>query len=256
MNCFSKLKILFVLLTLLISSCVSKKKLILVQDLTDYDISKVTSSQTTLQENDILKIDVTSLELKASIPYNKVQPQGLASNSLALLQLNGYLVSKNKTINFPVLGEISVAGKTAKDLEMYLKNLLESGGHLIEPKVTVRLINSKFTILGEVGNQGTYSFTEKNITLLQALGMAGGLTIDGDRKNVTIIRESNGQRTSINLDLTSASFLVSPYQNIQPNDVIIINPNPKKVKSAGLVGDIPTVLRIVSVLLSTIILIR
>ena len=220
MNNFTKLKILVVLFTFLFTSCVSKKQVLLMQDLTDYDISKVNSSQNFLQENDILKIDITSLEINASIPYNKVSATNNLANSLPLMQLNGYLVSNNKTINLPILGEISVEGKTIYDLEKYLKNLLKSGGHLINPNVTVRLLNSKFTILGEVNKPGTYTFTEKNINLLQALGFAGDLTIDGNRKEVIVIRESNGQRINTKLDLTSASFLSSPYQNIKPNDCV------------------------------------
>ena len=248
---YSTLAVLFFL-----CSCVSKKELLYLQDIQALNNSKVLSSKNSLQENDILKIDVTSLEIDASKPYNKVSLVNNFGNSLQLLQLNGYLVSTNKTINFPVLGEISVAEKTSQDLEKYLMNLLEVGGHLINPRVTVRLLNSKVTILGEVRNPGTFTFTEKNISLLQALGLAGDLTIDGNRKNIIVIRESNGQRTTTNIDLTSASWLSSLYQNIQPNDVIIVNPNTKKVTSAGLVGNISTVLSIASILLSTIILIK
>ena len=239
-----------------LSSCVSKKELLYFQDIQSYNNSKVISSQNILQENDILKIDVTSLEMSASTPYNKVLTGNNLGNSLLLLQLNGYLVTSKKTINFPILGEISVEGKTTQDLEKYLKNLLESGGHLLNPNVSVRLLNSKVTILGEVRNPGTFTFTEKNITLLQALGLAGDLTIDGNRKDVIVIREVDGQRTTVNLDLTSSSWLISSYQNIQPNDVIIVNPNSKKITSAGLIGNISTVLSIASILLSTIILIK
>ena len=226
------------------------------QDINTSDISKVFSSENLLQENDILKIDVTSFEMNASIPYNKVVPGNGMVNSTDILQLNGYLVSKNNTINFPVLGEISVKEKTTKDLEDFLKQRLESEGHLIKPSVSVRLLNAKITILGEVKKPGTYTFTENNITLLQALGLAGDLSIDGNRKNIILIRESNGKRTTVNLDLTSASFLASHYQNIQPNDVIIVNPNSKKITSAGLIGNISTFLSIASILLSTIILIK
>lgn len=240
----------------LFCSCVSKKDLLYFQDIQALNNSKVVSSKNILQENDILKIDVTSLEMNASIPYNKASAVSNFRNSLELLQLNGYLVSPEKTINFPILGDISVAGKTTVDLEQHLKKILESDGHLINPNVTVRLLNSKVTILGEVRKPGTYTFTEKNISLLQALGLAGDLTIDGNRKNIILIRESNGQRTTIKLDLTSASWLSSLYQNIQPNDVIIVSPNTKKVTSAGLIGNISTILSIASILLSSIILIR
>jgi len=256
MNKHKNYYILSILFLLFLCSCVSKKELLYLQDLKNFNKSEVIFSKNTLQENDILKIDVTSLEMEASIPYNKVSNVNNFGNSLQLLQLNGYLVSMKKTINFPILGKISVSGKTTEDLEQYLKNSLESGGHLINPNVTVRMLNSKFTILGEVRNPGTFTFTEKNISLLQALGLAGDLTIDGNRKNIVVIRESNGQRTTTNLDITSASWLSSPYQNIQPNDVIIVNPNSKKVTSAGLIGNISTVLSIASILLSTIILIK
>lgn len=243
-------------LILLLESCVSKKQVLYFQDLDTIDITKVTSSQNILQVNDILKIDITSLEMKASIPYNKILSQGNNLNSLEQTQLNGYLVSSDKTINFPVLGVISVAGKTTETLENDLQKRLELEGHLIDPSVSVRLLNAKVTVLGEVNAPGIYTFTEKNISFLQAMGLAGDLTIDGNRKDIVLIRESDGYRTTTKLDLTSASFLTSPYQNIQPNDVIIVNPNSKKVRSAGLVGNIATVLSIASILLSTIILIR
>jgi len=243
-------------LIILFNSCKTAKDILYIQDLNSTDISKVYSSQNILQENDILKIDVSSLEIKASVPYNKPLIGGVAGSNIDLIQLNGYLVSNNKTINFPVLGEISVARLTVDDLENYLRERLENEGHLIKPNVSIRLINSKFTVLGEVKLPGTYTFTEKNISFLQAIGLAGDLTIDGNRKDIVLIRESDGDRTTTKLDLTSASFLTSPYQNIHPNDVIVVNPNSKKIKSAGLVGNISTVLSIASILLSTIILIR
>ena len=149
-----------------------------------------------------------------------------------------------------------MAGKTTETLKNDIQEKLEIEGHLIDPIVSVRLLNAKLTVLGEVNAPGVYTFTENNISFLQAIGLAGDLTIDGNRKDIVLIRESDGQRTTTKLDLTSASFLSSPYQNIQPNDVIIVNPNTKKVRSAGLVGNISTVLSIASILLSTIILIR
>lgn len=243
-------------LIILFNSCKTAKDILYIQDLNSTDISKVFSSQNILQENDILKIDVTSLEIKASVPYNKSLNNAVMGSNIDILQLNGYLVSINKTINFPVLGEISVAGITVDDLENYLRERLENEGHLINPNVSVRLLNSKFTVLGEVKLPGTYTFTEKNISFLQAIGLAGDLTIDGNRKDIIIIRNLNGQRITSKLDLTTSSWLTSPYQNIHPNDVIIVNPNSKKIRSAGIIGNLTNVLSIASVVLSTIILIR
>ena len=256
MNKTKKLFLLIIFSLTFLTSCVSKKNVLYMQDLNFTDVSKVFSSENFLQENDILKIDVTSLEMKASLPYNKGVSGNVMPNSTDLLLLNGYLVSKNKTINFPVLGEISVEGKTTKNLEDALKKQLESEGHLIKPNVSVRLLNAKITILGEVKMPGTYTFTENNITLLQALGLAGDLTIDGNRQDIILIRVAEGKRITTKLDLTSASWLNGTYQNIQPNDVIIVNPNSKKITSAGLIGNISSMLSIASILLSTIILIK
>ena len=241
---------------LIFNSCVSKKQVLYFQDIINHDISKISSSQNILQENDILQIDVTSFEMKASVYYNKVSSQNIAANSLEIMQINGYLVSNKKTINFPVLGEVSVVNKTTLDLENYLKKRLENEGHLIKPNVSVRLLNGKVTVLGEVNRPGTYTFTEKSLSFLQAIGLAGDLTIDGNRQDLTIIREVDGKRTTKKIDLTSANWLTSSYQYIQPNDVIIVNPNSKKIKSAGLLGNISTALSIASILLSSIILIR
>ena len=111
MNKFKNYPTLAVVFLFFLSSCVSKKEIFYLQDIQAINNSKVLSSKNYLQENDILKIDVTSLEIEASLPYNKVSVVNNLGNSLQFYQLNGYLVSTNKTINFPVLGEISVAKK-------------------------------------------------------------------------------------------------------------------------------------------------
>ena len=113
--------------------------------------------------------------------------------------------------------------KEEKDLENDIKKLLVDGGYLINPNVTVRLLNAKVTILGEVKIPGTFSFTENNISLLQALGLAGDLTINGSREDVVVLRRVNGVQTTARIDLTSANFLSGPYQMVKPNDVIVNN---------------------------------
>ena len=105
------------------------------------------------------------------------------------MKLEGYLIGPDLILHFPILGNIDIKGKTPKELENHLINLLVEGNHLSNPTVTVRLLNAKVTILGEVNRAGTYTFTENNITLLQALGLAGDLTINGQREDVIIIRE-------------------------------------------------------------------
>ncbi len=215
---------------------------------------EVKYNSATIQPNDILKITVETLVPEAALPYNKRSSQGMQPQNVQLLQLEGYLVSLDNTIKFPVLGEISTDNQTTKQLETTIKEKLVSGGHLLNPTVNVRLVNAKVTILGEVNQPGTYSFTEQNITLLQALGYAGDLTINGKRNDILITREVDGLRKVSHIDLTSAAFMNSEFYFIKPNDVIVVNPNNPRVKNAGFVGDVGTILTIASLALSITIL--
>ena len=249
-------KTIFPLLFIIIflQSCVSKKEMLYLQDVASYNNTEVTFTHHTLQVDDILKISVNTLMPEAALPYHNVTAGNMVANSIEIMKVDGYLVSSAMTINFPVLGELSVKEKTAQDLENYIKKLLVDGGYLINPNVTVRLLNAKVTILGEVKIPGTFSFTENNISLLQALGLAGDLTINGSREDVVVLRYVDGVQTTARINLTSANFLSGPYQMIKPNDVIVVNPNSAKLKTAGYVGNVSTILGITSLLLSSIIL--
>ena len=253
-----KIKVKYFFLPLLaltiLQSCVSKKQMLYLQDLDTVNSQEVTYNNHTLQVDDILKITVSTLMPEAALPYNNVTAGSVVANNIEVMKLDGYLVSKNSTINFPVLGELSVKEKTAQDLENDIKKLLVDGGYLINPNVTVRLLNAKFTILGEVKQPGTFSFTENNISLLQALGLAGDLTINGSREDIMLLRYVNGVQTTNRIDITSASFLQGPYQMVKPNDVIVVNPNSARISSAGYVGNLSAVLGIASIILSSIIL--
>lgn len=247
------LLLIFSIITLL-QSCVSKKEMLYMQDVASYNNTDVTYNNYTLQVDDILKISVGALMPEAALPYNNVTAGNMVANNIDLMKLDGYLVAQNFTINFPVLGVLSVKEKTTQDLENDIKQLLVDGGYLINPNVTVRLLNAKVTILGEVRQPGTFSFTENNISLLQALGLAGDLTINGNREDVVVLRRIDGLQTTERINLTSANFLSGPYQMIKPNDVLIVNPNSAKLKTAGYVGNVSTILGITSLLLSSIIL--
>jgi len=235
-------------------SCVSNKEMLYMQDLESYNNTEVTYNNHTLQVDDILKISVGALIPEAVLPYNNITAGGVVANNIDVIRLDGYLVSQNSTINFPVLGELSVKDKTTQDLENDIKKQLVDGGYLINPNVSVRLLNAKVTILGEVKMPGTFSFTENNISLLQALGLAGDLTINGSREDVVVLRYVDGVQTTARIDLTSASFLSGAYQMVKPNDVIVVNPNSAKLKTAGYVGNISAILGITSVILTSILL--
>ena len=251
---FIKCIFLLIVSLVLLQSCVSKKQMLYLQDLDAVSGQEVTYNNHTLQVDDILKITVSTLMPEAALPYNNVSAGSVVANNIDVIRLDGYLVSQNSTINFPVLGELSVKDKTTQELENELKKLLVDGGYLVNPNVTVRLLNAKVTILGEVQRPGTFTFTENNISLLQALGLAGDLTINGSREDVVVLRHINGVQTTARINLTSANFLSGPYQMVKPNDVIVVNPNSAKVKTAGYVGNISAILGITSIILTSILL--
>ena len=238
---------------LIIQSCVSKKEVLYFQDLSKLNGSKIELSEYFLSEGDILKIDISALVNEAALPYNK--PTNAIGNTIELMMLNGYIVSNNKNITFPVLGEISVKNMSVNDLGLEIKNLLVEGGHLTNPTVSVRLLNAKVTILGEVNSPGTFNFTENTLSIVQALGLAGDLNIYGNRKNISLIRNNDGIISAVSLDLTKSNLLNGDYAYIKPNDVIVVNPNNAKVSTSGYVGNASIVLSIASTILSSILII-
>lgn len=244
-----------VLLAILLQACASKKDILYFQDATNYANIPVEYGPSLIQTNDILSIRVSALVPETVIPYN-VQSLGNGATAINsdVLKLQGYLVSNVGTIVFPVLGTIIVENRSVSELEQHLKTLLEQGGHLVNPSVSIRILNAKVTILGEVNNPGTYNYTEQYLTLPQALGYAGDLTINGKRNDILLIREINGVRTMTQLDLTTANWMNNPQYSIKQNDVLVVNPSNSKVKSAGYISNTGTLLTIFSVVLSSIIL--
>ena len=239
---------------LFLSSCATKKDVLLFQDKSKLNLP-ISYQAPKIEINDILSIQINTLQPELSVPYNLMQQNANSANiQIESLKLQGYLVSPDGAVNFPVLGTIQVAGKTTQELEVFIKTILVQGGHLVSPTVNVRLLNGKVTILGEVSRPGTYGFTEQNISVLQALGLAGDLTIRGKRKEVLLIREEAGQRSYTTIDLTQTNWFDSPYYYVRPNDVLVINPNTARVKNAGFVSEPATLLGMASVLLSMIVL--
>jgi polysaccharide export outer membrane protein len=250
-----KKQLLRFLFILVLSSCASKKNLFYFQDAENSIPAKIEYVNNTLQPNDILNVKIGALVPETAIPYNiQTTNSGQQGQNIELLKLQGYLVGIDGHIVLPILGRILVANKTIASVEKELIRILENGQHLLSPSVSVRLLNAKVTILGEVNNPGTYNFTEQFISIPQALGYAGDLTIQGKRSDITLVREQDGTRTSSRIDLTTTSWMNNPEYRVMPNDVIVVNPNMAKVKSSGFVGNAGTVMSIVTTLLSITVL--
>lgn len=209
-----------------------------------------------IQSGDILKIDVKSIIPEAAVVYNNSEDNIIRqSSSLDMMILDGYRVEDNLSIKYPVLGKINVEGLSLNQLEQKITHLLIEGGHLKNPTIKISRLNSKFTVIGEVNNPGTFSYIDENINLLQAIGYAGDLTINGKRRNIILMRENKGKNKIYEINLTKSEIINKPYFYIKNNDVIIVEPNFSKVKSAGFIGSPASIASISSLLLSITLLI-
>lgn len=236
----------------MIVSCATKKDILYYQDIESNTQSTIAYASSEIQINDILKIKIDALNADSAKPFNM---ENILSNT-ETHQVNGYLVSQDGTIVLPILGTIKVIGKSTIELQDYLVKMLNDNGYLKDANVNVRVINGKVTVLGEVRSPGTYSFSEQNISLNQAIGYAGDLTINGKRTDVLLIRESNGIRSYIKLDLTSSSWFTSQYYYIKQNDVIIVNPNGPRIMTSGYLSNIGGILGVLTFGLTVFLLLK
>ena len=242
----------FIILFIFISSC-AKKDVLFIQDLNESDISNIKYNEIVIQEDDILKIQVTTQSPELTQLFNISAT--INANALENYQLNGYLVNAEGFISFPLLGSIKVKGLTLNQISKLIATSLVTNGELLNPTVDVKIVNAYFTILGEVNKPGRYSFIKNNMDILQAIGIAGDLTINGQRKNVKILRRLNDKLRVSSVDLTSSDFFASPNFQIIPGDIIIVDPNNSRVKNAGIIGNAGNLLSVLSFILSSIILI-
>lgn len=225
----------FIALVALFASCRTPKNITYLQDVERGSSQTISQDfELKIQNNDILMILVESETPQAVIVFNKQtnkQANALSSaggsyNSFQRVDplMDGYLV-KNNEIVFPVLGKIQVGGKTPNQVSKELEEKLISGGYVADPVVTVKLLNYKIYVMGEVARPGVVNVDNEKMTILEAISAAGDLTIYGLRYNVTVIREKDGKREVGNVDLTSKDIFNSPYYYLQQNDVVYVEPS-------------------------------
>jgi len=231
----------FVLLTLITSSgCKLRQKMVYLQESEVVDSSALVKRNfdpaayaPTLRPDDLLQIQVGGQDAEALAPFQfYVNPigagtsQNAAQAGLQAAQSSAaitYLIDPNGNINFPVLGFVQVSGLTRLEAIEKLQELLSV--YVQDPVVNIQIRNFKVTVLGQVQRPGTYSLPSDRVTVLEAIGMAGDLQLSALRKNVLVIRESNGKREEFRLDLTQKDIYTSPAYYLRQNDVIYVEPN-------------------------------
>ena len=239
----------------LATSCVSKKKMVYFGDTKGVDIdSTLQGYEPTIQKDDLLSIIVSATNTEAVLPFN-IYETPILGTSMGTLKPLPYLVNANGEIKFPVLGILNLTGMTTSSLSISLTQKLSE--YIDNPIVNISTTNFKVTILGEVNSPGTYKVPNQRITILEALGLAGDLTINGNRKDITLIREKDGERVFIPIDVTNKLLFNSPYYYLSQNDLIYVEPNKAKINSSVVGANTSIIFTSIATLISIIaILIR
>ncbi len=191
-----------------------------------------------IMPKDLLTIMVNTTDPEAAAPFNltaQTAANNARSNSLySQPTLQQYLVNNEGNIDFPVLGRLHVGGLTKNQAEDLIREKLKP--YLREePIVTVRMVNYKISVMGEVARPGTFTVNNEKVNILEALAMAGDLTIWGKRDDVMLIREdAKGKREIITLNLNDANLITSDHYYLQQNDILYVTPNKTKAKNSDI----------------------
>ena len=245
-----KNSLLLLLVSSLLFACSFKNQLTYINNGKEDSVSKINfNKKNYIEIGDVLKIEVKTAVAEVSAPYNNLDELNNSYNANQLI-LEGFKVEKDSTINYPFLGKITAVGLTTNELAEKLRNMFISNGQLTNPYITINIVNSKFTVLGEVSRPGTYFNYENQLNIFQAIGFAGDLLITAKRNNVKLIRQENGLRKTYEFSLNKTDIFDKPYYYIKNNDVIIIEPNFSKIKSAGFIGSPASIASISSLVLS------
>lgn len=231
---------IFALMILMLASCASSKKVAYFQNAVDGVVERSEGLyDAKIMPKDILTITVSTTNPEAATPFNltisnTLNATGQMYSGSGVLQT--YLVDNNGEIEYPVVGNIKVAGLTKNECQELVKSKIKA--FLAEdedPIVTVRMSSYRVTIIGEVHSPGVIPVGTEKMSILEALASAGDLTIYGKRDNVMLIREeANGQKTVHRLNLNDANIISSPYYYLQQNDIVYVEPNGVQAKNSAI----------------------
>ena len=230
----SRILFLFLSALLALSSCVSSKDFVYLQDMQvgeRYHFER--KHEAVVHRDDRLSITVSCKQPELALPFNaqnaavKVSSTGEISASADGTD-KGYRVDVDGNIDFPMLGKINVEGRTLAEVTQLIKNGIIEGNFIKNPLVSVDFLNFKYTVLGAVGSNGTYTVRGDRVTLLEAIANAGDLATNARGDKVTVIREIGKERQIFVHDLRSSNIFNSPCFYLQQNDIVYVEPKYRK----------------------------
>lgn len=245
-NLLNKIILVCLVLTTFFA-CSSRKEIVYFQNNAELTTS-FENYIPTIQPSDVLAISISASDLRATEVFNQVSVNSGAIASSPFTPT--YTVDKNGNIQFPVLGEIHLGGLTKNEAIINLKSKIAV--YIKDPGVVLNITNFKITVLGEVKQPGTFPINSERVTILEALGLAGDLTIRGVRNNVMVVRERDGKKETHFVDLTTQESMNSPVYYLAQNDVIYVEPNSAQISAAKFTPNYSLWISVIGVILSVI----
>lgn len=250
--------IFIILACILMSACRASKDIVYfegygsVDSLTVVDVQdEGISYENLIEPDDELCIIVSAENISTVAPFNLPAINIKDSHTVSLVasgQLQTYIVDSDGEITFPVLGRLKIAGMTRKGAEDYIQGLISN--YVIDPIVTINILNSKIVIMGEVNSPGSKYIGRERLTILDAISLAGDITIQGNRTNVLLVREEDGKRNFYRIDMTKPDIFTKPYYYIKKNDFIYVEPNKERQQMSKYNSQKQTNISIISTTLS------
>jgi len=243
-NSLNQLKYFFIFFAILLVGCGPQRDLVYFSNIEEADIGASDTIQNvvipTIQPDDLLSIQVVTLSAESNLLFNQGVIGSLGSGVSDATRLQnrntnneGYLVDKDGYINFPVLGKVHLGGLTKDAATDTIANILDRD-YVKDPTVNIRFLNFKITLLGEVNRPSTVTILTEKVNIMEAISLAGDLTPIGKRENVLVIREKDGKRELIRLNLNDKSLLTSPDYYLQQNDIVYVEPDSYRAVQASL----------------------
>lgn len=241
------------LIAVLVSSCVPKKEILYLQGSQNPENSS-TNYEPLIQKDDLLFINISSSQAEAVAPFNlDSQSKDISSSTSGFSnQKQTYLVDNMGNIEFPIIGTLNAAGYSVNEFRDFLKNKLKN--FVSDAVINIRIVNFKVTVTGEVNLPSVVTTTSQRFTLFDALALAGDITLYGKRDNILIVRDFQGIKTYTRVDITKADFVNSPFYYLDQNDLIYVEPRKAKINSTAISSNVPFIVSIAGLLLTTAIL--
>jgi len=243
--------ITIIIVTIMLASCGTKEDVVYFNGISSANNSVgLDSYSPTYHIDDELVIVVNAIDAEAAKPFNQTAVT-YADDMIDVRgreRLQTYIIDSNGIINFPVLGDIKIAGLNREQAISLIGNKLKD--YIKDPIVNIKTVNYKITVLGEVNRPGTYTATNERITLIEALGLAGDMTIYGERENVLVIREYDGKKTYTRVNLKSHDLFNSPVYYLSQNDVVYVEPNKTRAKGSSIGASTGVIISSIGLLIS------